>query len=128
LEGARTRSVRRGNAVAGGGVCLAEPRIRLRDDRRLRPGIELQRRAPLTVAENLLDVRHDGPPSVFGERVRLALLERLDPFLERPLRPPELPQDAVHLLLDLGDPPEPDLVNLFRAQVRRRKPPEGELV
>ena len=128
LERAGARSVRRRRAVARRRVCLAEPGIRLRDDRRLRPRIELQRCAPLRVAENLLDVRHDGLASVFGERIRLALLERLDPFLERPLRPPELLQDAVHLLLDLGDPLEPDLVNLFRAQVRRRKPPEGERV
>jgi hypothetical protein len=126
LKRARPRSVGRGRAVAGGGIRLAEARIRLRDDGGLRPHVELQRGALLGVAQDLLRVGHDLFPAVLRQRVALALLNRLDALGEGPLRPSQPAQDAVHFLLDRGDPLEPDLVNLVRGEIRRRKPPQRE--
>jgi hypothetical protein len=62
------------------------------------------------------------PSSVSG--YACSFLQLRDPLFDRPLRPPDLPEHIVHLLLERRDLFEPDLVNLVRRQIGCRVPPE----
>jgi hypothetical protein len=77
-------------------------------------------RDPSEGAEDRVGVSDDLPPAVFGQRIRLLLLELRDAVLHRALCPADPPEHVVDLLLEIGHPRQADLMNLVGRQVRRR--------
>ena len=85
LEDARTRPVEGRRHISRRRIRFTEPRKRLRDDRANWPMIEQCARTALSIAHDGLHVRHDHRAPVFGQRVRLILLELDHPILNRSL-------------------------------------------